>query len=189
MNLFDTGSLILGITFHNLKYLGKLIKCLKLMEFYPPHPFPHAPVPKRKEPESNKFNEIELKIQDYLFCKILNFNFNFSPKFNKLNFYIEILWIFEHKSFYLVYFLSSCRISEQTDKMHRNESKNKISPENYWDSPLYFQLYIKIGHFFHIPQFWRNYFFGYFKIKYQNVQVYKTVDTCLMYSGALWPIQ
>ena len=30
LNLFDTGSFILGITFHNLKYLDKLIKCLEM---------------------------------------------------------------------------------------------------------------------------------------------------------------
>ena len=42
------------------------------------------------------------------------------------------------------------KISGQTDKMPRNESKNKTSPENF---PLYFHLYLKIGHIFHIPQF------------------------------------
>ena len=30
LNLFDTGSLIWGITFHNLKYLDKQIKCLEI---------------------------------------------------------------------------------------------------------------------------------------------------------------
>ena len=30
LNLFDTGSFIWGITFHNLKYLDKSIKCLEM---------------------------------------------------------------------------------------------------------------------------------------------------------------
>ena len=30
LNLFDTGSFILGITFHDLKYLDKPIKCLEI---------------------------------------------------------------------------------------------------------------------------------------------------------------
>ena len=30
LNLFDTGSFIWGITFHNLKYLDKPIKCLEM---------------------------------------------------------------------------------------------------------------------------------------------------------------
>ena len=49
------------------------------------------------------------------------------------------------------------------DKMPTNMSKNKISPENYWDFPLYFRLYSKIGYVFDTPQFWHFFNFGYFK--------------------------
>ena len=47
----------------------------------------------------------------------------------------------------------------------------KISSENYWDFSLYFHLYLKIGHLFHIPQFWEKMFFLFtLKAKYHNVQ-------------------
>ena len=83
-------------------------------------------MPQIKEPVSNKFNEMELKIQEIIFCKILNFKLNFLSKFKKLNFWFEYLWIFKDKSFYLVHFHSSCKILGRNDKMLRNESKNKI---------------------------------------------------------------
>ena len=70
-------------------------------------------------------------------------------------------------------FLSSWKISGQIDKMHRNESKYKISSENYWDFPLYFQLYLKIGCFIHIPQFWQYFFFGYFKCQISRCHIRK----------------
>ena len=55
------------------------------------------------------------------------------------------------------------KISGQTDKMHKNESKYKISPVNDQNCPLYFHLYLKNGYSFHIPQFCQKMLFGYFK--------------------------
>ena len=52
-----------------------------------------------------------------------------NSSFKTLNFYIVFSWIFSYQSFYLVHFQSSCKISGQTDKMPRNESKNKIRPD------------------------------------------------------------
>ena len=71
----------------------------------------------------------------------------------------------------MVHFHSSCKISGQTDKITRNESKYKISSENYWDFTLYFHLYFKIWHFFHIPQFWQRNILVTLKAKYQNVPI------------------
>ena len=73
-----------------------------------------------KKPVWNKFNEIGLQIQEIIFLKILNFNLKLS--------------------FHLVHFHSSCKIAGRTDKMPRNASKNKITPENVWYFPLYFYL-------------------------------------------------
>ena len=47
--------------------------------------------------------------------------------------------------------------------MPRNESQYKISWENHWYFPMYFNSYLKIWHFSHIPQFWQKIFVGYFK--------------------------
>ena len=47
----------------------------------------------------------------------------------------------------MVHSPSSCKVWGLNAKMPRNEIKNKISPEKWWDFPLYFYLYLKIGHF------------------------------------------
>ena len=43
-------------------------------------------MPQIKNPVANKFDEIELKIQDFV-VQNLQFNLNFSSTFKKLNFY------------------------------------------------------------------------------------------------------
>ena len=58
---------------------------------------------------------------------------------------------------------SSYKIWGLSDKMPRIESKNKIIPINYWYFPLYFHLYLKIGHFSTYHNFDEKCFFGYFK--------------------------
>ena len=51
-------------------------------------------MPQIKEPVSNKFNQIELKIQETIFLQNLEFLLEFSSKFKKLNFSFEYLWNF-----------------------------------------------------------------------------------------------
>ena len=63
----------------------------------------------------------------------------------------------------MVHFLTSCKISGRTDKMPRNESKNKISPDNDLDFPLYFHLYLGIKKKFKTPQFGLKTFVVYYK--------------------------
>ena len=60
--------------------------------------------------------KIQVKIQDFAIKGFLAF--------------------FWHKFSSLVQFPSSYKISDQSDKMPRNENKNKISPVNYWDFHL-----------------------------------------------------
>ena len=83
-------------------------------------------MPQIKEPVSNKFNKIELKIQEIIFSsKSWIFYLNFCQNSRNLIFILNFHRFFLYKSFYLVHFHSSCKISGQTDKMPRNESKNK----------------------------------------------------------------
>ena len=62
--------------------------------------------------------------------------------------------------------------------MHRNESKYEISLEKEQDFPLYFHLYLKNGHFFHIPQFLRKKFFYLFlKLNIKMSYIYRNFVT------------
>ena len=87
-------------------------------------------MPQIKEPVSNKFNEMELKIQELIFFfKIVNFYLNFW-QFKTFYFYIEFSWIF-YTSLFIWYISISCEIYEQNYKMPRNGSKNKIRVEHF----------------------------------------------------------
>ena len=74
----------------------------------------------------------------------IEFELEFFVKFKTLNFYIELSWIFLFRSFYLVHFHSSCKLSEQTDKMPRNESKHKIKPVYFLQ---FFLIYLIFAQF------------------------------------------
>ena len=65
-----------------------------------------------------KSKKVKLKIKEKIF----------KPKFN---FYFEFSWNIVYMFFSLAQFPSSCKISDQTDKMHKNDRKNKISPVNF----------------------------------------------------------
>ena len=129
-----------------------------------------------------------IKIQEIIFFAkswILSWIFCQHPRnwIFVLNFYE-----FFKKSFCFVHFLSSYKISGQTDEMPRNESKNQFSSENKWDFPLYFHLYLKFGHSFYIPQFWRKMLF--WLLKKSNIKMSRpkgNFATCLSSLDPSWP--
>ena len=67
---------------------------------------------------------------------MLNFGWNSNKNsrfWNKnvvLNLKLNFLNLFQHKFLSFIQLPSSCKVSDQTDKMPGNESKNKIGPEN-----------------------------------------------------------
>ena len=73
-----------------------------------------------------KIQYLQRCIEIVSYNKILNFNLNFSQHSMYWYFFLEFSWIISDRFFSLVHFPSFCKISDQTDKMPRNESKNKI---------------------------------------------------------------
>ena len=124
------------------------------------------------------------KFKKSIFCKILNF----SAKFKTLIFFVAFLWIFIHKSFYLVHFHSSYKISGQTDKMPRNESTNKISPKIHeiflcictyiWNLTFWYQAF-KVYSKENLPSFWEggkndrfySWYFSLLSVKFQTKRI------------------
>ena len=94
-------------------------------------------MPKINEPVSNKINEIELKnSSNTFFLQNIEFLLEFFVKIQEIKLLSWIFMDFLTQAFYLVNFHTSSKISGQTNKMPRNESKNKFIMVNKNTNPM-----------------------------------------------------
>ena len=74
--------------------------------------------------------KMNYKFKKSSFCKILNFKLIFSSKFNKLNFYVDLLWIFNTRAFIWYISIHHVKYMDKPIKCLEMRPKIKISPEN-----------------------------------------------------------
>ena len=121
-------------------------------------------MPQIKEPVSNKFNKIELKIQEIIFSsKSWIFYLNFCQNSRNLIFILNF-----HRFFYtspFIWYISIHHVKYLDKPIKCLEMRAKI--KSVWKIFLcIFRCiftYMWKSDVFHIPQFWRKRFFGYFK--------------------------